>query len=145
MLLKKLVGLGMQRVGGGIPNDLVDAHDLAESVQRPRRIEETDEKDVELFTLDGSMAPLNGMLSRGWRLKPSRVLMTSRSDGQATQSGFGRLTRSQVFCVVSNTVNRSLGKGPPDGVLRSNSGCTSAASAGVDKARTMMRARASLR
>ena len=73
-------------------------------------------KTFELLTLAGSIAPVNGIEIRGCTLKPSSVLRTSmsaQSDGRTAQSGFGRLTRSPVFCDQSNVVQRLLGKGLP--------------------------------
>jgi hypothetical protein len=70
------------------------------------------------------MGPLNGIARRGWRLKPSSVLRTSmsaQSDGRATQSGFGRFTRTPVRWLGSSSVKRSLGNGPPAGDERSKS------------------------
>ncbi len=82
------------------------------------RIRKTDE----LETLAGSIAPVKGIEIRGWTLKPSSVLRTSmsaQSDGRATQSGFGRSTRSPVGCDQSTAVQRSLGNGLPSVVDRS--------------------------
>lgn len=53
-----------------------------------------------LLTLAGSIGPEKGMESLGCRLKPSSVLMTSRSRQSVTriaQSGLGRLTRNNVL------------------------------------------------
>src|SRR5215813_13018764 len=86
-------------------------------------------KTVLLLTVATSIAPSKGMDSRGWRLKPSSVLMTARSsqsDWRTAQSGKGKLTRRRVFCLASGTVNQSLGNGPVVGVARSNRAWTSA-------------------
>ena len=60
-------------------------------------------------TVAGSIGPLNGTRTRGWRLKPSSVLISSRSKqsvgtvgsrgvGAAGQvGGFGMFTRNRVF------------------------------------------------
>ena len=69
-----------------------------------------------LFTVETSIGPENGMDRRGCMLKPSSVLMTSRSsqsDGRTLQSGLGRSTRSPVCWAWSSTVKRLLGYGLP--------------------------------
>ena len=46
------------------------------------------------------MGSSKGIVSRGCRLNPSSLLSTSmsaQSDGRAEQSGFGSLTRRNVF------------------------------------------------
>ena len=48
--------------------------------------------------------------------------MSAQSDGRTEQSGFGKLTRSDVFCEKSIVVQRLLGKGPPSGLDRSKRG-----------------------
>src|SRR5262245_4854272 len=87
---------------------------------------------LELFTLSGSIAPLNGMLSRGCRLKPSSVLMTSmswQSESWVTQSaGLGRFTRRSVRWLTSGLVNTSLGNGAVVGLDRSKTAWTPAPS-----------------
>src|ERR1700730_8296634 len=73
-----------------------------------------------LFTLFGSIAPLNGIEIRGWTLKPSSALMTSasaKSSGLVAGFGKGRLTVSAVFWLEFATVKRSLGKGACAGSL----------------------------
>src|SRR5262247_1261122 len=85
---------------------------------------------VSLVTVLTSTAPSNGIDSRGWRLKPSNVLMTSRSsqsEGWTSQSGSGKATRRPVLWLPSLTVNQSLGKGPPDGWSRLKRALTPAA------------------
>src|SRR5262245_1474329 len=80
-------------------------------------------KTVLLLTVATSIGPLNWIDRRGWRLKPSSVLMTltsAKSDGRLAASGSGRLTRRFVNWLESATVKRSLGNGPPTGELRSN-------------------------
>src|SRR5262245_9264128 len=80
-------------------------------------------KTVLLVTVVTSIGPLNGIDRRGWRLKPSselRMLTSAASDGRLAASGSGRLTRRLVSWLVSATVKRSLGNGPPSGELRSN-------------------------
>jgi hypothetical protein len=75
---------------------------------------------VLLLTVDTSIGPENGMDRRGWRLKPSSVLMTSisaQSDGRTAQSGLGSFTRTPVFWSWSSTVKRSLGNGLLTGLL----------------------------
>ena len=78
-----------------------------------------------LLAVITSIPPVNGMLSRGCRLKPSSWLMTptsTQSDGRVLQSGSGMFTRSPVSCSESATVNQSLGNGScsgTDGVDRS--------------------------
>src|SRR5207245_8042180 len=70
---------------------------------------------VLLLTLETSIAPENGIESRGWRLKPSSVLMTStsaQSVGRVEQLSFGRFIRSPVLLSWSKSVKRSLGNGP---------------------------------
>ena len=37
--------------------------------------------------------------------------MSAQSDGRTAQSGFGRFTRSQVFCDLSTVVQWLLGNG----------------------------------
>src|SRR5206468_3410191 len=71
---------------------------------------------VRLFAVETSIGPENGMDRRGCKLKPSSVLMTSRSsqsDGRTLQSGLGRSTRSPVCWAWSSTVKRLLGYGLP--------------------------------
>src|SRR5947208_9081942 len=75
---------------------------------------------VLLLTVDRSIGRENGMDRRGWRLKPSSVLMTSisaQSDGRPAQSGLGSVTRTPVFWSWSSTVKRSLGNGLLAGLL----------------------------
>ena len=87
-------------------------------------------KTVSLVTVFTSMGPLKGMDSRGCKLKPSSVLMTSRlaqSVGRTEQSGLGRLTLRPVLWLGSATVNRLLGNGPPVGVSRLKRAWTPAA------------------
>src|SRR5262245_61390195 len=87
-------------------------------------------KTVSLVTVFTSIGPLKVMDSRGCTLKPSRVLMTSRSsqsEGRAVQSGLGKLICRPVLWLESGTVNRSLGKGPPVGLSRLKRAWTPAA------------------
>jgi hypothetical protein len=58
------------------------------------------------------------------------VLITSRStqsEGRTVQSGLGKLTRNLVLWLGSETVKRSLGKGPPVRLFVSKRAWTTAA------------------
>ena len=84
VLVEELVRLGVERVHRRLPDDLVDPGDGA--------VGEPDEEDVELETLATSIAPVKGIESRGWILKPSSVLSTSmsaQSEGRTVQLGLG--------------------------------------------------------
>src|SRR5206468_13010964 len=73
-------------------------------------------KIVELDTVEVSIGPENGILMRGWMLKPSsvsRTAVSAQSDGRVVQSGRGRSTRRPVSCVASGTVSRFVGNGCP--------------------------------
>src|SRR5262245_51201707 len=97
-----------------------------------------------LVTLATSIGPSKGIESRGWRLKLSSSLITSRSaqsDGRAAQFGLRRLILSPVLFAGSSTVNRSLGNGPPCGVLRSKEDLTLAARTGDGQTNTRMATR----
>ncbi len=103
------------------------------------RIALVDEVHVSLLTEAGLISPVNGIVMRGCVEKPSSSLMTSMSSHSAfltAQSGLGRLTRRNVFCVQSRTVNRSLGKGMVSMPPGSNLTLTPAAAAarGIDSA-----------
>src|SRR2546425_154542 len=110
----------------------------------PRLIRKIDS----LVAVVRSIGPSNGIDTRGRRLKPSRVLMTSRSsqsEGRAEQSGLGILTLSPVFWLGSTTVKTLLGKGPPPGVRKSKRAWTSAASADDAKKKTRLTAKSEVR
>src|SRR5438132_6788764 len=77
------------------------------------------------------MSPWNGIAIRGRMLNPSSwfrisvsrhslATLATLSDAVHTP---GRLTRSQVFCVLSSMVKRSAGKGPSAGVASPKRGC----------------------
>src|SRR5262245_38241034 len=89
---------------------------LSPNEPRPRVEPRLTKNTLSLDTVLTSMAAENGTLMRGCRLKPSSVLMTSKSSqvtaapGDAAQSGLGRFTRRKVFWVKSKTVKRLLGK-----------------------------------
>ena len=71
-------------------------------------------KMVWLETVVGSIGPENGIVMRGWMLKPSSVFSTAssaQSDGRAVQDGNGRFTRRPVNCEWSRTVSRLVGNG----------------------------------
>ena len=75
-----------------------------------------------LFTVAGSMSPVNGTVRRGCVEKPSSVLITSMSAqslGRTAQSGLGSWTRRKVLFDQSRTVKRSLGNGLPSSDDRS--------------------------
>src|SRR5262245_58297146 len=82
---------------------------------------------VSLVTLAGSMAPLNGIVTRGWVEKPSSSLITAMSAHSAAlagvlmqSAGTGRLTRRNVLLPNSRTGKRSLGNGVAVGSLPLN-------------------------
>src|SRR5215831_8294394 len=93
---------------------------------------------VLLLIVPGSMAPSNGMESRGWRLKPSSWfsnVRSAQSEGRVAQLGRAMFTRKPVSCWVSKAVKRSLGNGDCELDERLKSGCVWArASAGVSRA-----------
>src|SRR5262245_25135609 len=71
-------------------------------------------KSVALVTVETSIAPSKAIRTRGCRLKPSRVLITSmswQSDGRWAHEGLGSRTRRPVFWLRSCTVKRSDGNG----------------------------------
>src|SRR5262249_40198555 len=105
-------------------------------------------KTVLLLTLVTLIGPENGIETRGWRLKPSSVLMTSmsaQSEGRTAQSGLGRLTRSPVLLSWSNTVKRSLGNRLRTVEDRSKSVSTAAADASVGRRTRKLTAKATKR
>src|SRR5947209_7348428 len=93
----------------------------------PNRLPILTRKTVWLLTVLGSIAPSNGMVRRGWVLKPSNWLsraVSRQSEGLVAQFGNGRFTRKLVFCPGSNTVKRSLGKGDCVVEFTLNNACT---------------------
>src|SRR2546426_6541190 len=94
---------------------------------------------VLLLRLETSIDPEKGIESRGWRLKPSSVLMTStsaQSVGRVEQLSLGRFIRSPVLLSWSKSVKRSLGNAPVTVEARSNRASTAAAEArGVRRSR----------
>src|SRR3989442_370988 len=96
-------------------------------------------KTLALLTVATSIAPENGIETRGCMLKPSSVLSTSmsrQSETRTAQFGLGRFTRTPVLWLGSAAVKRSVGYGISDGDERSNRAWTPAASAGMAVAST---------
>jgi hypothetical protein len=91
----------------------------------------------------GSIAPLNGIATRGCRLKPSSVLSSAtswQSDGRSAQSGAGRFTRMPVRLPGSGALNASLGNGLAVVADQSNSASVPAADASEGAASSAARA-----
>ena len=80
-------------------------------------------KTLSLVAVAGSISPENGIEMRGWGLKPSRSFrtsMSSQSEGRVAQFDFGRSTlTARQLRFRSGVVKRSVGNGPPEGVVMS--------------------------